>query len=287
METLENQYLIAKINPVGAELKSLVFKPTHNEIIWQGNDEFWNRSAPILFPFVGKLRENSYQYGNKIYKMDQHGFARDQPFEVVKNTGDKITLRLSENPETYKSYPFKFELFVTYFLTENTITTTFLVNNTHPAQPLLFSLGGHPAFNVDLMPISNYQLIFNKPDKLERHLLIDGLFSGETESLKLKNQGLKLTEDLFSNDALVFKNLKTTFLKLENLEADYSIEFEFNNFPYLGIWKKPNAPFICLEPWCGLADNIEFTEQLIDKEGINVLNFGEIFTRSYSITPSL
>ena len=287
MLKIENDQLIAKIDPLGAELKSLVYKSNHNEIIWQGDEKFWGRSAPILFPFVGKLKGDSYRHGDETYPMKQHGFARDLPFEVMEETKEKITLRLTETAETYKIYPFKFELFVTYFLVGNTLTTSFLVNNTHPAQTLLFSLGGHPAFNLDLMPIDNYQLVFNQPDILERHLLIDGLFSGEISHIPIKNCSLPLSEDLLSDDALVFKNLRSTSVVFENLETDFSVGFEFNGFQYLGIWKKPEAPFICIEPWSGLADNADFDGPLNEKEGINVLNYGEIFTKSYSITPTL
>lgn len=283
-QKLENDLLIAKIATHGAELASLVSKSSGREYIWQADPKHWARHAPILFPFVGKLKDDQYHYQGKSYNMSQHGFARDQHFTVVEITETSISLVLKSDDELKSQYPFDFELTVAYTLSGNTIKVSYQVAN--PAKsPLYFSLGGHPAFNCPLEPgkeRSDYHLQFNQTEGTEVHYLTDGLFAGATETFI--GDVLTLPENRFDRDALVFKSLKSNSISLMDDSHKTWLNFDFEGFPYLGIWSKSRtSPFVCIEPWFGIADQASHDGDISKKEGILKLNEGTLFDCHYSI----
>jgi galactose mutarotase-like enzyme len=263
--TISNSILSAKINHHGAELVSLQSIDSKREYIWEGNPEFWGKHSPILFPIVGTLKDNSYQYQDKTFSLNRHGFARDFDFELISKETDKVVFSLQDNESTFNIYPFQFELQLIYTLKKSELIVTYkVINKDQKTMP--FSIGGHPAFAIK-NKFEDYSLLFEAGEKLICYQLENDLLSDKTQNIELKNNQLPLTYSLFENDALVFKSLQSKQIRI--LENSTSIlNFKFNDFPHFGIWTKINAPFICLEPWLGFADTTNANGSILEKEGI-------------------
>jgi galactose mutarotase-like enzyme len=266
--TISNSVLSATINHKGAELISLQHSETKREYIWEGNPEFWGKHSPILFPIVGTLKNNSYQYKDKIYTLPRHGFARDFDFQLVTEETDKVVFSLQDNESTFNIYPFHFELQLIYTLQNSALIITYKVIN-NSAKTMPFSIGGHPAFALKNQ-FENYSLQFESAEKLISYQLENDLLSSKTLEIELKNNQLPLTYSLFENDALVFKSLQSKQIQILENNAPI-LNFKFNDFPHFGIWTKINAPFICLEPWLGYADTTKANGNILEKEGIQLL----------------
>ena len=264
--TIQNQTIKAVIKTKGAELSSL--KKGGKNYIWEINSEFWNKTSPILFPIVGALKNGEYFYDGNAYKLSRHGFARDFEFEVIENSENTVVFSLKSNEETLKVYPFHFELQLSYILEGNKLVVKYEIIN-RSSEKMYYSIGAHPAFNID-GNFEDFSLIFDDEKDLETYKLEQDLFSGKTEILKLNGNVLPLQYELFEEDALVFKNFATKSLTLaKNNESVMKVSFP--NFPYLGIWTKKDAPFICIEPWLGIADNANTSGKIEEKEGIQIL----------------
>ena len=291
---IKNEHIKVKIKSFGAELNSLQKIDEDLEYIWQGDSKYWNRHSPILFPIVGRLKNDSYTYQNQKYNMTQHGFARDKEFEVVKNEADFMEFRLKSDEKTLLIYPFLFELYISYTLVKTKLIISYKVVNKN-ADEMLFSIGAHPAFNWTLTDESkkeDYFLEFENIKKTKRYFLNELGLVYKNEDLEIKNNKILLNEELFKNDALVFNdaNIKTVSLKNknenknENKKDNRIIKVDFESFPYLGIWSKPSgAPFICIEPWFGLADEENSNQNLEDKKGMIRLEKDEVFSCFYSV----
>ncbi|MEO8146031.1 MAG: aldose 1-epimerase family protein [Bacteroidia bacterium] len=284
---ITNGQLTAIIKHHGAELCSLKNKDGV-EFIWQADKVIWGRHAPVLFPIVGKLKNDSYTYNDDKYSLSQHGFARDKKFELTDITSNKVSFSLKADDETISKYPFRFELLIIYALKENSINVLYeVLNNDRGEMP--FSIGAHPGF---CCPISkdekfeDYEIRFSDNEKLETALLKEGLFNGEKKLLAANDNVIKLNADTFINDALVFENLKSTHVILHSTKSKHFVELSFKGFPYLGIWSKPGAHFVCLEPWCGKADSVTHDDNIMNKEGIIILKPGKHFSCSYNIKVS-
>lgn len=282
---ISNKYLKATLNAKGAELASLVHIGSAREYIWQAHPKHWGRHAPVLFPFVGKLSRDRYTHEGHTYPMERHGFARDMEFDIIAHTSDQITFLLEHSSETLKKYPFRFQLRITYSLDKAALKTTYEVANRGKAT-MYFSIGGHPAFNCPMSPDesrSEYWLEFSQQEPLDAHLLDGDLFSGKTETMPVQNRRLAISDQMFDNDALVFKNLASESITLASPKQAW-LTFHFEGYPYLGIWSKGReSPFVCIEPWHGLADSQQHNGQLAGKEGIKALGPSEVFSCSYTI----
>ncbi len=266
--TISNSNISAAINSTGAELISLQHKDTEREYIWEGNPEFWGKHSPILFPIVGTLKNNSYHYNNQIYYLPRHGFARDFEFKIIEQQSDKVIFSLQESQETLKFFPFKFELQLIYSLNENELVVTYMVKNNNDAI-MPYCIGGHPAFALK-KPFSQYSLHFESDESLLYYSLLSDLLTNNTNILSLQNKVLPLTYSLFEKDALVFKKMVSKQIQLlENHKP--ILNFKFNDFPNFGIWTKVGAPFVCLEPWLGYADTVNANGNILEKEGIQLL----------------
>ena len=283
---IKNEHIKAKIKSFGAELNSLQKIDEDLEYMWQGDSKYWNRHSPILFPIVGRLKEDSYTYQNQKYNMTQHGFARDKEFEVIKNEADFMEFRLKSDEKTLEIYPFSFELYLSYKLEKNSLIVSYKVINKSDDK-MLFSIGAHPAFNWTLKEDEkkeNYFLEFENIKETKRYFLNDKGLVYDSVDLKIIDNKIALNEELFKNDALVFEDLNIKTLTLKNSINENYIKLNFENFPYLGIWSKPTgAPFICIEPWFGVADSFDSSKNLEDKKGIITLLKDEIFSSFYSI----
>ena len=283
---IKNEYIKAKIKSFGAELNSLQKIDDSLEYIWQGDKEFWARHSPILFPIVGRLKNDSYTYQNQKYNMSQHGFARDKEFEVIKNEVDFIEFRLKSDEKTLEIYPFSFELYLSYKLEKNSLIVSYKVINKSDDK-MLFSIGAHPAFNWTLKEDEkkeDYFLEFENIKQTKRYFLNEKGLVYDSVDLKIIDNKIALNEELFKNDALVFNDSNIKILTLKNSNNKNFVKLEFKNFPYLGIWSKPSgAPFVCIEPWFGVADEDSSNQNFEDKKGLISLEKNEIFSCFYSI----
>ena len=287
MLVLENQFVKAEFLVMGAELKSFKLKKSDREIMWDANPEYWAKTSPILFPIIGRLKDDAYIYAGKSYSLEKHGFARNKEFQLVKSTADEIQFRLKADAKTLQQYPFDFELLVVYKLQGEKLTCLYeVINNGY--QTMFFSLGGHPAFAIgnESTSYSTYKLIFNKDTELKRFAVTEeGFIDMNSYYFSLVNSAISLTHELFYQDALVFRDYKSNQLKIQSDKVNEGLIFEFNDFPYLGIWAAKDANFVCLEPWCGLADAEDHNQILENKTGIVSLSPAEKFSRSWSVIP--
>lgn len=275
---IKNSILTATIDHKGAELFRLI-KDDKN-VIWTVDKTFWDKTSPVLFPIVGGLKNGEYNYLNKKYLLSRHGFARDFVFKLISKTDNSAVFSLKYSAETLKIYPFKFELQIAYELLNNQLKITYKIINLHDDE-MYFSIGAHPAFAID-GNFEDFELEFDQNQPLISHRLENELFTGKTVEISLKDKLLPLNYELFKSDALVFKNSTTSSLTLlKNNKPQISVHFK--DFPYLGIWTKKNAPFLCIEPWLGIADSQSATGNLIEKEGIQKLNGNASIEKSFSI----
>jgi len=283
---LNNNQLSIKINSIGAEVCS-VFSQTHNiEYIWQANKDVWARHAPVLFPIVGKLKSNLYKFNNKEYNLPQHGFARDSDFHCIEKTETSVCFELPASEISLTTFPFHFNLQIKYELIENALSTSYTIFNPDN-NDLLFSIGAHPGFNCPLIEgehFNDYYFQFNDVKQLIGHKLNNGLIDKETYITSLENNCLAIDQALFNNDALVFKNSQINQVKLVSKKSGHGVEMQCDNWPYFGIWTKRNTEkFICLEPWFGIADNVDSNQLLTEKEGMITLLAQEIFNCNFLV----
>lgn len=276
--TIKNNTISASINSIGAELIRL--EKDNKNYIWTVDETYWNKTSPILFPIVGRLKNDSYSINNTTFELPRHGFARNYDFQIVNQTENSVLFQLESNSETLKNYPFDFQLQLEYLLEDNTLKMNYsVVNKSNETMP--FSIGAHPAFAID-NNFSDYSLRFNKDDKFISFELENEQFNNSFKEISTVNNTISLDYSLFEKDALVFKHLNSNELTLlENGKEVLSVQFE--GFPFLGIWTKPNAPYLCIEPWCGLADNVNHNGELYIKEGINLLKKEATFKKTMTI----
>ena len=286
MILLENDMLTVAINPKGAELTSLFHKVHRIEYMWGGDPAFWGKHSPVLFPIVGSLKQNTYYYKGLSYTLPRHGFARDLQFSVEDKQGEMAVFVLESSPDTLEVFPFLFKFSIHYKLSGSSLCVTYAVENRSTGE-MFFSVGAHPAFAVPIVPgtaYHDYKLIFNLNETAGRWPISrEGLIM-ENSILLLRNQSeLPLSKELFSMDAIVLKQLASSTVILGSDRTEHGLRFSFNGFPYLGLWAAKDADFVCIEPWCGIADSVTASQELTEKEGINKLQGGELFSRSWQV----
>jgi galactose mutarotase-like enzyme len=287
MSIVENDFLKVTFRTKGAELTSVFDKANRIEHLWQGDPQVWPWHAPNLFPVVGGCVNNEIHVNGKAYRMERHGFARQSEFILLSATANQALFALPFSEQTLAVYPYQFNFQIEYTLQGKQLTITYRVRN-EGDQPQYFSVGAHPAFNVPFFPgedYADYYLEFPVVEKLERHLLSkDGYFNGQTERVSTEGAKLLLTKDLFNQDALVFKDLQSRQVTLRSVTHKHSLTVDYPDFEYLGVWAKPGAPFVCIEPWLGCADTEGKAVDIREKEAIQAVNPGAVFEASFSIT---
>lgn len=276
--TLKNNNCTAIIAAKGAELVSL--KRKGREFIWEGNSKFWGKHSPVLFPIVGTLKNNEFRYQEKNYVLSRHGFARDMEFSIKEQSENSITFSLEASDDTLKNYPFIFELQLIYILEDDGLTISYKIFN-KDKKTMPFSIGAHPAFALP-EKFEDYSLSFDDDSELNYFLLENDLLSEHTESIPLNDGKLPLKYEVFERDALVFKKINSKSVTI-NESSKPILSVHFKDFPNLGIWTKTDAPFICIEPWFGYSDTNRNSGIIEEKEGIVLLEPGNIFECALSI----
>lgn len=281
---LENAFLSMKIREKGAELVSLFNKMKQIEYIWGGNPAFWARHSPVLFPIIGAVKNDTYYIEQVSYHLSRHGFARDRDFFLSSESPSELIFTLKDDEKTFARFPFGFRFDIIYSLSDRQLKVTYRVKNTGN-EKMYFSVGGHPAFNVPFLAGTNYTDYYLEFEKTERSnrwpISKEGLIESQSEPLLENTARLPLSKNLFYRDALVFKDLQSEAVSLCCKGTEEKFTIRFHGFPYLGIWAARDADFVCIEPWCGIADPVSGDQQLMHKEGINELLPQQVFERSW------
>lgn len=277
--------------PSGAEFTSIKYHG--EEFLHQGEKVldsngkvYWKRRAPILFPIVGSLKNNTTIINGEKFEMLQHGFARDMKFDMLKISEREHIYVLKYNQETLKMYPFKFELYVSYLIDNNKLIVKYKVKNLDD-KTMFFGIGGHPAFAINLKE-NKYRLEFDEKEENAKFYQLDnGLISYKNnyinKSIMSNDKSISIGKDTFTHDAIIMGNLKSKKIRLiENNNT--RLVLDFTGFKYLGIWSKKNAPFICIEPWYTTADYTDSNSIFEEKKDNIKLEENEEFECSYSIT---
>lgn len=255
-DTLRNDFLRVAIKRLGAELSSIK-DANGTEYLWQADPLVWSGQSPVLFPIVGKLAGDSYSYAGQVYSLPQHGFARRKMFSPAGHSNEHLSYSLRSDESTCGMYPFDFDLVLTYRLDGNSIHAGYRVTNLG-SRPLPFSIGGHPGFSCSWRPggaLEDYYLEFEVAETADTCLVKNGLIAvKETKRILTNEKVIPLTKTLFDNNALVFMNLASSAISLRSQRHPNTVRVDFPGFPCLGIWSKPAAPFVCIEPWFGYAD---------------------------------
>lgn len=280
---IENEWLRVTFKNEGAEFTSLIDKKTQTEFAWQGEANVWAGRNPTLFPVVGKCWQEKYRDGGKTFTLGNHGFARRSDFAKVEATDNSLTLQLTDNDETRKVYPFHFRLTNHYQLEENNLQITITVENTDEKN-LPFSVGAHPAFNCPLLPtevFADYKIVFEKSENLKRlKMNPDSSFQKERINYGENIKEINLSRSLFKDDALVFENLKSAWVRLQG--PQHKITVSTAEAPWFGIWTK--GDFLCLEPWFGHGDFSGYSAEFSEREGMIILPPKTQFEFNYQIT---
>jgi len=279
MEHIGNGLLTVTVNPRGGELTSLR-GCDGVEYLWQADPAVWARHAPLLFPIVGRLANDRYSFNGQSYEMKQHGFVRDLDFTLSGHTDDRLIFTLQANETTLRQYPFEFILTRQYHLIEGMLeVTTEIKNSGNEVMP--FSIGEHPGFSLQWEKgdtVEDYSLEFEREETLDAIRLNDQhLLSSRMDRIMTRNRVLALSHTLFNEDALIFLKVKSDTLSLCSRRQRQRLVIEFPGYPYLGIWAKPGAPFVCIEPWYGYSDTVGHDGDLMRKPGIQKLGQGQTF----------
>jgi galactose mutarotase-like enzyme len=286
MFTIENEKLKVTVKSKGAEMDALINKETLIDYLWNADPKFWPKKSPVLFPVVGNLKNHTYFYKDKPYHLGRHGFARDHDFELTAQTNESLTMTLRSNEKTLAVYPFPFRLDIMYSIAGNQLEVKYTVYN-EGNENMYFSIGGHPAFKLPLekhLSYDDYYIEFAQIEDARRWTISpQGLIEPTAIAFITNSNHLDLSKELFSNDAVVFKYLNSESVTLRSKRSKHGVEMTFPRFPFLAFWASPNADFICIEPWCGIADSTTSDQQLINKEGMNVLTPSQTFERAWSV----
>ena len=288
MVELSNDLLTVSLHPKGAEIISIKGKKDQLNYMWRRDASQWANSAPILFPIVGAIKNDTCVINGKEYHMTQHGFARHNEFETNQVSDTEVIFSLKSNDEIIKQYPFLFELNVTYQLVENKLKCHIEVKNTDH-QPIYFQVGGHPAFACPFMEnesSNDYYLEFSENETCNRKIIDveKGGMSRVEKPFFDNEKRFFVRQELFNTDAIVIKNFKSENIALKSLNHDKSIVFHMNGFDHVGLWAaKHVGGLIAIEPWVGHADYTDFNGEFKEKESCVELPVGKNFEVEFAV----
>jgi galactose mutarotase-like enzyme len=302
MKELRNNIISISVDSKGAELQSL--RKAGREYLWQGDAEYWNRRSPILFPIVGSLWNNRFRTHGEVFSMGQHGFARDMNFHLAAESDTELEYELNSSHATQYKFPFSFQLTVLYRIRENVVDVEWKVLNTG-IDDISFQIGAHPAFHYPLLSNSiinsgiqamksrlnddnrrGYFLFDAKTDRLKSAVITKkGCIDPKKEKIIELDEGyMAIDTDTFNDDALIFEDGQVQAVTLCNQEKEPYITLKFDA-PCVGLWSPAgkNAPFVCIEPWYGRADDVEYMGYFEDRKWMQTLKTGQVFKSKYHI----
>lgn len=291
MITIKDAKLTVEIDPLGAQLHSLQY--ANCEYLWQGDPRSWKRQAPILFPFVGRLKDDQYEYQGVTYHQTQHGFARDEEFEVVNHAPNQVTFQLTDNERTRQAYPFAFRLAVTYRVTAGQLSVTYQVTNPSADQTLIYVIGAHPGFNVPLDNAQRFEDMVVRVSPAQEYPQIKLVAPGPLNDLAHPrtldfSKPLQLQHDLFNEDALILQTAgNPATVTVSDSAGHHGVQVVTDNNKLIGIWSPfpTKANLLCIEPWWGIADGINSDGQLTHKQLMDRLQPGESQHYHFLIKP--
>lgn len=280
---LENEFLRVTIVDAGAELISVWDKVAGQERIWTGEPSVWNRHAPILFPFVGKVKDGKYRIGEKEYAMKtQHGFARDMVFACVEATEASVTHCLTATEQTRAIYPFEFKLTVCHKLLGKRLAIEWVIENLGEDR-MFFSIGGHPGFMAP-EGLRKEDCLIAFPGKAELQYISanpSGFIVTQPKTLHLQNGLASWQADI--PDTWIFEDHQVQSVGIARPDGTLFVTLHCETFPMLAVWANPDGPFICLEPWFGRADDEGFTGTIDQKKAMQSLQAKEKQEIAYAI----
>ena len=272
--TLASSQIVVQISPIGAEVVRLQ-NCMGQDLLWDGDPCFWKGRSPILFPIVGKLPNDRVLINGNIYAIQQHGFARQSTFDLVSASESTCRFQLIANDETRCIFPFEFRVIVDYEIVHSTLQVIATVENTSP-KPMPASFGFHPAFRWPLPnagPRSAHKLIFDYNETQPIRRLQNGLLNPISAKNPVFNREIQLSDQLFENDVVIFDVLKSRGITYSG-EGSQSLRIDFPDMPHLGLWSRPGAGFVCIEPWQGFSTPHDFNGELSTKPGIVKISSG-------------
>ena len=273
---IENERLFCAVDDFGAQLRSIKDRQSGTEYLWQGDPAVWYGQAPVLFPIVGRLKDDRYRWQGKEYSLPKHGFARKSLFRLLEHGGSSVSFVLESDDATHACYPFEFALTLTYRLEGRALAAEAQVQNKGNGE-MYFSIGAHPGFHCSMGDV----LRFDGPETLASLWIDDeAMLAGGSYPVLENATDITIHEHLFDKDALILKGVKSKHVTLVR-NGKPSVEFDIGGAPVLGIWAKPGAAYVCVEPWFGLNDSSEFTPDISQKPLIRRLAPGEAFTQAW------
>ena len=280
MVTITNSEISVSIAKKGAEIQSI--NRGGVEYMWSRDPMFWKSCAPIMFPVCGGLSKGKYELDGESYEMPKHGFAKSSDFEIEKQSDTSVTLVLRDSEESRKIYPFAFAFRVTYELCGASLKVTYDAENLGD-KTMYCTFGGHEAYATP-EGIEAYELEFPEKETLYAYALNGDLLTDYTKLIVNNSEHLVLDDRHFVLDALVFRGVKSRSVTLKSKVSDRRVRVDFDGFDYLVLWHKHTAPYICIEPWCGIQDVAGSSPRLAEKEGIHAVAPGRHFARTHTIT---
>jgi len=300
LHTLENDFLHVKVESKGAELRSMFCKGEGLEYLWQRDPAYWADSAPVLFPFVGRLNNEEYRLDGKTYPMGIHGFAAQKEFELTFQSEDQLVFRLADSPETLAVYPFPFVLFVTFTIDKNVLKTEYIVEN--PSEmTMYFQVGGHPGFRCPVREGETFEDYCLEFDVDETASILNVTADEKKSKVELQRglapmlnnqKTLDLNYELFTCDTLVFYHanakqggghLRSDSVTLRSKKSDGGLRVNWAGIPYCAFWTRgPGAGYVCIEPWHGIADYADFNGDLTEKPTMETLQGKGRFACSFT-----
>ncbi len=264
--SIENKDFSLAVKEMGAELNSFKSKKTGFEFIWGGNTDIWYGQSPILFPIIGRLLDDKYRLNGEEYTMPKHGILRKKPFKLIDKTENSLKFIQTDDEESLVAYPYHFDLIVEFKITEKGLSVTHTVINKNDCT-MYYSFGAHPAFNCE---IGDYLEFSENENLLTERIDHESILMEEKFPVDLDGKKLIITENLFDDDALILSNYNSKAISLKSNNHNRVVKFNFDS-PLLGIWAKPGAPYVCIEPWWGVNDNYDKKDDLSQKRGIMAL----------------
>jgi len=271
---IENEHLSCAVEDLGAQLSSIRDKASQTEYLWQGDRAVWDGRAPVLFPIVGRLKDDRYRWQGKEYTLPKHGFALDSRFRKLGCRNGQVSFILESNEATRACYPFEFALTLEYRLEGRSLACEAKVENKGEGD-MYFSLGAHPGFNCAM----GDALRFDLPETINSLWIDDeAMLAGGSYPVLENTTDIIIHKHLFNRDALILKGMQSRHITLVR-DGKPTVKFDIGGAPVLGLWAKPGAPYVCIEPWYGLNDSGEFTPDISQKPYIQRLDCGESFVR--------